>query len=69
MTAPRTLTTRAITPENVVTMLNREIVPTIRQLLPGTAITGSRAGDPIGILTQVLTVLANAGIIVDRTTP
>ncbi len=69
MTARKALTTRSVTQQTVVEMLNREVIPVLRQALPGTAITGSRAGAPIDILAQVLTVLNAAGIITDRTTP
>jgi hypothetical protein len=50
-------------------MVNREIIPYIRQTTPGTAVTGSRAGDTVAILGKLLTILTAAGIVVDETTP
>lgn len=63
------LTTRPITETNAVEMLNREIIPKIREMSSGTAITGSRGGATTDVLRQVLDVLSKAGIITDRTTP
>lgn len=62
------LTTRSVTPENLVEMVNREIIPYIRQTTPGTAFTGSRAGMTAAEL-QFLSILSLAGILVDETTP
>lgn len=66
---PKALTTRAVSKENVVDMLNREIVPKLREMAPGTVVSGSRGGATAAVLAQVLTALSNAGIITDRTTP
>lgn len=66
---PKPLTTRPVTEDNAVEMLNREIIPKIREMSPGTAITGSRGGATVDVLRQVLDVLSKAGIITDRTTP
>lgn len=62
---------------NELDMLNREWGPAIREMrtvldaiTSGTAvITGSRSGDPIGVLTQALAALSALGIITDSTTP
>ena len=66
---PKPLTTRPVTEDNSVEMLNREIIPKIREMSPGTAITGSRGGATVDVLRQMLDALSKAGIIIDRTTP
>lgn len=66
---PKPLTTRPVTEDNSVEMLNREIIPKIREMSPGTVVSGSRGGATVDVLRQVLAVLSKAGIITDRTTP
>lgn len=66
---PKPLTTRPVTDANAVEMLNREIIPKIREMSAGTVVSGSRGGATVAILQQVLDVLSKAGIITDRTTP
>lgn len=56
-------------PKAAVQQLNKETIPFLRQLAPGTAITGSRGGATAAVLTQLLTVLAATGVITDKTTP
>lgn len=53
----------------LVSRLNRETIPYLRQVTQGTVVTGSRAGATVAILTQLLSVLDAAGIIKDTTTP
>lgn len=67
MTAKKALTTQAVTQENLLPMLNREILPVLRQVVKGTTITGSRASMTATEL-QFLAILANAGIVTDGTT-
>lgn len=69
MPSRKVLTTVALTEQNMLPMLNREVVPVLRQVVKATAVTGSRAGAPVAILTALLTILSNAGIITDQTTP
>lgn len=69
MTTRKALTTQSATKENLLDMVNREYVPVLRQVVKGVAVTGSRAGDTVAILTSLLTILTNAGIITDQTTP
>lgn len=73
MSTRRPLTRVALTGENQLDVLNREIVPFIRQLdgqvrNPTKAFTGSRATFTAFEL-QVLSILVAAGIAVDSTTP
>jgi hypothetical protein len=65
----RQLTTRAVTKENIVEMVNREVIPYIRQTTPGTAVMGSVSVDTLFILGTILEILDAAGILVDETTP
>jgi hypothetical protein len=61
-----------MTKENALEMANRELIPKLRELASmqrDTEVTGSRGGATVAVLTQVLTVLASAGIITDSTTP
>lgn len=69
MTQRKVLTTAPLTKENQLEMLNREVLPVLRQVVKATAVTGSRAGAPVAILAEVLTILSAAGIITDKTTP
>lgn len=62
------LTTRAVTSETVVEMLNREVIPFVRQLAPRSTVTGSRATMTATEL-QILAILFTAGIATDGTTP
>lgn len=73
----RQLTTVAPNAETLLVMTQREIIPVLREVrtvldstTSGAAvITGSRSGDPIGVLTRTLSALAALGIITDNTTP
>lgn len=49
--------------------LNREHIPFLAQLAPGTDITGSRGGATVDVLRQLLVVLDATGVITDKTTP
>ena len=69
MTQRKVLSSRSVNAENQVEMLNREIVPVLRQVVKSTTVTGSRSGATVLVLTSLLTILSNAGIITDQTTP
>lgn len=69
MSATKSLSTRPVTKEDIVERANREVIPFIRQLAPGTVVSGSRSVDAIVILTLVLTILDKAGVIKDDTVP
>lgn len=69
MTQRKVLSTRPATTESLVEMVNREYVPVLRQVTKATAVTGSRSGATVAILTSLLAILSNAGIITDQTTP
>lgn len=69
MTVRRRLTDRPATQENLVEMTNREYVPVLKQVTKAVAVTGSRGGATAAILASLLTILSNAGIITDQTTP
>lgn len=68
-TTRKVLTTRAVTQDNIVEMTNREIVPVLRQVVRGPVISGSRSGATVATLTALLSLLSDAGIITDQTTP
>lgn len=67
-TTRKKLSTQPLTDENQLERLNREVVPVLRQVTSGIIITGSRGGATVAVLASLLTALANAGIITDRTT-
>ncbi len=69
MTQKKVLTTQAATSENMLAMLNREIMPVLRQVTKATVISGSRSGATVAVLQSLLTALSNAGIITDNTSP
>jgi hypothetical protein len=56
-------------PSAAVQQLNKEHIPFLRQLAPGTTVTGSRGGATADVLRQILVVLAATGVIKDSTTP
>lgn len=72
----KSISTRPVKDTDLIERMNREIIPSLlesRRALQnlvggGAVITGSRSGDPIGVMTQVLTALSSAGIITDQTT-
>lgn len=68
MSQRKALSTRAVTAQDLPDRMNREIIPVLRQLLPGTAVTGSVSGDTLFILRTLLEILGNAGVITDETT-
>lgn len=65
------LSTLAVPPDQaqLAERLNRELIPFLRQLTPGTVVSGSLSGATVSVLTQLVAVLANAGIITNKTTP
>jgi hypothetical protein len=68
MTQRKGLTTAAIAPGAAEEWLNREGIPFLRQLTPGTKITVSRATmTPFEL--QLLPILVAAGIVQDKTVP
>lgn len=72
MTQRRILSTRTLDeqdPAAAIQQLNREHVPFLRQLAPGTVITGSRSGATADVLRQLLLVLDATGVIKNSTTP
>lgn len=78
MAQRKQLTTRPFEQETLCQSTNRELIPYLRQTgslvetaIPPTApaVTGSRAGATVAILTRVLLILDAAGIIDDQTTP
>ena len=74
MSQRKALSTLAVPadPGQIADRLNRELIPKLRQVTPGTAVTGARTiaglANP-AVVAQILTILANAGIITDSTTP
>ena len=68
VTAKRQLGPQAFEQKNLFDKLNRELVPYVKQITPGTVITGSRSAGTT-VLEALLQVLQNAGIITDKTTP
>ncbi len=72
MTQRKRLSTRQLEKtdsEGSIERLNREHIPFLRQLAPGTNITGSRSAQPDAIRDQLLAVLSEIGIVTDKTTP
>ena len=68
MSQRKALTTVAINPTMAEEWLNREGIPFLRQLTPGTPITVSRATMSAFEL-QLLPILVAAGIVQDKTVP
>lgn len=78
MAQRKQLTTRPLEQETLLQSVNRELVPYLRQtgqlveqVAPSAPpiITGSRAGAPVFVMTQLLAILNAAGLIKDNTTP
>lgn len=76
--ARKQLTTRPIEQDSLLTSIQREVIPYLRQtgaLAEKAApesppeITGSRGGATVAVLAALLTALASAGIIKDSTVP
>lgn len=70
MTQRKRLSTRQLEKDDApgsIERLNREHIPFLRQLAPGTVITGSRSVDTVAILTKLLAVLDATGVVDDST--
>jgi len=68
----KAITTAPMTKENALEMANRELIPKLRELASmqrDAEVTGSRAGNTVAILGELLTILDAAGVITDSTTP
>ena len=68
MASRRALTTAAVTEQNVIPFINRELLPYVRQIAGAQPFTGSRSTMTASEL-QFLAILTQAGIAVDKTTP
>ena len=71
MTQRKAISTLAVPadPVQIADRLNRELVPKLRQLSAGTAVTGSVSGATLTVLAELIVILDAAGIITNKTTP
>jgi len=78
MAQRKQLTTRPLEAETLLQSMQREVIPYIRQtgqlveqVAPSTPpiLAGSRGGAPVAVLTALIVILENAGILKDNTTP